>query len=69
MLAPSPIYVGMARKVAITSYGNQDDRDRVAALARLNKTSVSDYIISVIRSGYREVYGDTPPEKLKNGRP
>ena len=60
---------GMARKVAITSYGTQDDRDRVAALARLHKTSVSDYLLSVIRSGYQEVYGGTPPEKLKNGRP
>ena len=59
----------MARKVAIISYGTQDDRERVAALARLHKTSVSDYVLSKIRSGYQEIYGDTPPEKLKNGRP
>ena len=59
----------MARKVAITSYGTQDDREKVAVLARLHKTSASDYLLSLIRSGYQEIYGDTPPEKLKNGRP
>jgi hypothetical protein len=54
----------MPRGKAIMTYGTQSDRLRVAAMAKLKKLSISEYLLQFIRDDYRAVYGETPPEKL-----
>lgn len=54
----------MARSVAIMCYGDEADRLRAAAIARLKKRTTSQWLVELIRAEYRAVYGDLDPEKI-----
>lgn len=54
----------MSRSVAIMCYGTQADRLRLAALAKLKKQSSSEFMLTIIREQYRDVYGDAPPPEI-----
>jgi ABC-type amino acid transport system permease subunit len=58
----------MARSVLIASYGTLEDRLKLAALARLKKTSSSDWLLQQIRAAYVEIYGDAPPAQVVGER-
>jgi hypothetical protein len=58
----------MARKVGIMAYGVESDREKLEVLALLSKGSSSSWLINVIRSQYKEVYGETDPKEVLNGR-
>lgn len=46
------------------AYGTPADRQRAAVMAELAGKSTSEWLLGLIRSSYREVYGETPPEKI-----
>ncbi len=46
------------------AYGTPADRQRAAVMAELAGKSTSEWLLDLMRSSYREVYGDTPPEKI-----
>lgn len=54
----------MSKSVAIMAYGTPADRQRAAVMAELAGKSTSEWLLDLMRSSYREVYGDTPPEKI-----
>lgn len=54
----------MARSVGIMAYGTPEDRLKLEALAKIEKTSSSQLLINHIRKTYAEIYGETPPEKV-----
>lgn len=58
----------MARKVAITAYGTEKDRRKLEVLATLSKETSSSWLIKLIHSQYAEIYGETNPEDVLNGR-
>lgn len=49
------------RDKAIISYGTKEDRLMLAALAKASEISGSEYVIGMIRSNYKLVYGDDIP--------
>lgn len=51
----------MARSKGIIAYGNEQDRAKVAELAELEVSSVSEWIIRRIRKEYRDLFGDKNP--------
>lgn len=52
----------MRNNLGIIAYGTQEDREKLAVLASYSHQSGSEYIISMIRRHYAEVFGDTPYE-------
>jgi hypothetical protein len=50
------------KKSAITAYGTQADRDKLAVLAKLTRKSSSEWLIDKIRSEYRLVFGEFDPD-------
>lgn len=51
----------MKNSTAIIARGQPDDRLKLAAIARFEAQSGSEIVIQMIRSRYRELFGDTPP--------
>lgn len=48
----------------IIAYGKQEDRDKLAALAKLSHQSSSEWIVSQIRKIYEESFGDLDPKLI-----
>jgi hypothetical protein len=52
----------------LIAYGNQEDRDKVAALAAHQGISVSAWILKAVREAYARRFGDAPAGTL-HGKP
>lgn len=52
----------MARPKGIIAYGTDDDRLRLAAVARHKGKSGSEVIVDNIREQYSTLFGDLPPK-------
>lgn len=48
----------------IIAYGKQEDRDKLAALAKLSGQSGSEWIVSQIRKIYEESFGELDPKLI-----
>lgn len=48
----------------IIAYGTDEDRQKLAVMAKLMGQSGSEWIVSQIRLQYREVFGDTAPDRI-----
>ena len=51
-------------RVVLTAYGQEEDRDKLAALALFTDKSQSGFILELIREKYREVFGQTDPKEI-----
>jgi hypothetical protein len=51
----------MGRKVGIIAYGTVLDRQRLEALARLEHTSASQWIIKMIRTAHDKLFAPATP--------
>lgn len=49
----------MTKLKGIMCYGTEEDRQKLAILAKLSKRSQSDYLIQHIRETYKQAFGDT----------
>ena len=54
----------MARAKGIIAYGNDLDREMLAALAGLSDQSSSEWIIDKIRTSFREAFGTHDPNRI-----
>lgn len=51
----------MKNAAAIIARGKPEDRAKLAAIAKHEARSGSDTVIQMIRTKYRELFGDVPP--------
>lgn len=56
--------MGVTRHKGIIAYGTEEDRQKLAVLAKLSNRSGSEVIISLIRTQYTEVLGETDPRSI-----
>jgi hypothetical protein len=50
--------------LGIIAYGTEEDRKKLAVLSNLSKQSGSEYIITMIRRQYKEVFGDADASSI-----
>jgi hypothetical protein len=55
----------MSRPKGIIAYGKDEDRLKLAAVARHEGKSGSEFIVDSIRVRYQQLFGDLPPELTK----
>jgi hypothetical protein len=55
---------GATNKVAITAYGEPEDRLMLEAISKYVGVSGSNFIIMRLREAYRAVYGDKDPAEV-----
>jgi hypothetical protein len=56
----------MAKSVGIIGYGTPEDRLKLEALAKLAKTSASQWLIQQIRDKYKEIFGTDEVAHVKS---
>lgn len=52
------------RHKGIIAYGTEDDRNKLALLAKARRQSASVYLINLIREKYQEFAGDADPKSI-----
>ena len=52
------------RHKGIIAYGTEEDRAKLAALSVIHDKSASEVVITMIRSAYKELLGDSEPERI-----
>jgi hypothetical protein len=48
----------------IIAYGTDEDRQKLALMAKLSGQSGSEWIVAQIRKQYKDAFGDTAPDRI-----